>query len=30
MLAVIQPYWELLSLATAPPGAYTMAPIVIK
>jgi protease IV len=30
ILAVIQPYWELLSLATAPPGAFTMAPIVIK
>ncbi|MGH6980189.1 MAG: signal peptide peptidase SppA, partial [Stellaceae bacterium] len=30
MMAAIRPYWEILSLAVAPPGAYTMTPIIIK
>lgn len=30
VMAAIRPYWEILSLAVAPPGAYTMAPIIIK
>ena len=30
VMAAIRPYWQILSLAVSPPGAYTMTPIIIK